>query len=299
MAKITLCDRNKLRISNIINEYETEKYFEFKKKFLESKKRDLWKFDFRKRKPGTYKVYLIQGPLTMENIEFINNNEPENSIYILSDTKGQKSELLEKISDKTLFSVYGGFKDVDYLYAERTMHRPSTLARIVKMFEQFEEGIDPEWNDIEKCFYYYGVLFKTLGHMKDDDHWTIRYDKEHKEIATSLACMIRGKGVCAGKALVFKEAMDRIGIPCKYQNTEGLHDFNIVYLDGKWRGVDLTWDSVKKGFDNFATKSHDEFVNEYGHGGYSAPYRLESLFSIEEVRKAVGNYLPTSNHSRR
>ena len=287
MAKITLVDRNKLRIANEINNYESENYFDDMKKYLESHNRDLLRYDFRKRKPGTYKVYLIKGSLTEEDVKEINNNEPENSIYILSNTKGQKSEILRKISDKALISVYGGFKDVDCLYGERTMHRPSTLAKIVKIFEQIESGINPNWSDVEKCMYYYAVLAVMLGHMSHDEHWSIRYDKEHKEIATTLSCLLRKKGICAGKALVFKEAMDRIGIPCMYQNTSGVHDFNIVYLGGKWRGVDIMWDSGtgKVRFDNFATKSHDEYVSEHGHEGYSAPHQLERLFSIDELWK--------------
>lgn len=301
MATITLVDRNKLRISNLINTYESERHFSGLKKYLESKNRPLLDYDKRKRKQGQYKVYLIEGTLNEENVKFINNNDPKNSIYLLKNTKGQSSDILCQIDNNVLFSVYGGFVDVEYMYANRTMHRPSTLTRIIKIFELIESKINHNWNDIEKCMFYYAFLVRNLGHMNGDESWSIRYDNEHIEVATSLACMIGKKGVCAGKALVFKEAMDRIGIPCMYQNTEGSHDFNIVKLGGKWCGVDITWDSGfgKTRLDNFASKSHVEYISQYGHGGYSAPYHLEKLFSTEELKKLVDNYSTTTEQRHR
>lgn len=67
--------------------------------------------------------------------------------------------------------------------------------------------------------------------------------------------------VCAGYALCFKEGMDRLGIPCYYQNHQGLHDWNVAELDGKIVGLDLTWDSYRKekcAFSYFGPANFDE-----------------------------------------
>ena len=56
--------------------------------------------------------------------------------------------------------------------------------------------------------------------------------------------------VCEGYAEGFKCIMDQIGIPCilvcgQATNSEGNtenHEWNYVQLDGKWYGIDVTWD---------------------------------------------------------
>ena len=56
--------------------------------------------------------------------------------------------------------------------------------------------------------------------------------------------------VCEGYAEGFKYIMDKIGIPCiivtgTAQNSEGTienHEWNYVQIDGKWYGIDVTWD---------------------------------------------------------
>lgn len=62
--------------------------------------------------------------------------------------------------------------------------------------------------------------------------------------------LIGKSAVCEGYAEAFKYILDDIGVPCiivsgTAQNSEGItenHEWNYVQLDGKWYGIDVTWD---------------------------------------------------------
>lgn len=50
------------------------------------------------------------------------------------------------------------------------------------------------------------------------------------------------KAVCQGYALAVEELMDRLGIPCELVSSSGAdHAWNVVYLNGKWYHMDVTW----------------------------------------------------------
>lgn len=62
---------------------------------------------------------------------------------------------------------------------------------------------------------------------------------------TSLCALLGNAGdsgpVCLGYAKAFKLCCDRLDIPCLVGwNTE--HAWNYAYVDGRWYGVDVTWD---------------------------------------------------------
>ena len=93
-------------------------------------------------------------------------------------------------------------------------------------------------------------IYKTLTEAL---HYNMDHEPEYvngKDVVRSLNGLLHGRLVCSGFALVFKEAMDRIGVPCAYQNRQGHHSWNIVELEGKLRGVELTWDCCGKNKNN-------------------------------------------------
>lgn len=231
-------------------------------------------------------VFRITGELTPESIVEMNALK-NRTTFILENTHGLTSEIIKEIdSDRVLFSVKGGldydkkdkYKSEDY--KERTYMSPKGLGHVVKYFEKVESEIDPSWSDTQKCMYAYGCLATDINYASNEDE---HLDEEliGKGVAIrSLNGILYGKLTCAGFALTFKEMMDRLGIESYYQNQKKTHSYNTVKLDGKYYGVDVTWDNTlnhghcpidENGrkyctFGNFGRDS--DFYTRHGHQNY-------------------------------
>ena len=218
--------------------------------------------------------YKIVGTLTEEDINRINSFKNRTTI-ILDNTVGLSGKLVSKIeSDRVVFSIKGG---LDYdtkekykaqKYVDRTFVSPSGLKKIIKYFEYNESLIDPNWNEFEKAMFLYNALVVDMEYAED-------YDKIQSAGTTerSLNGILYGKLVCAGFAQVYKEILDRVGIKNYYQNQKDVHAFNVIEVDGKKYGVDVTWDNNDKKNNNgkcgFGRFGHDpEFYTRHGHQLY-------------------------------
>ncbi len=230
-------------------------------------------------------VYHVEGVLTAENIAEINGFKNK-TILILENTRGLTSEVLSQIdSDRVFFSVKGGldYEKVEKYnndnYRERTMMSPKGLERAINYFEKVESEIDPNWTDTQKCMYAYNCLAVDMTYGEDADSIL-----SQGTAARGLNGILYGELVCAGFAFTFQEMMNRMGIECHYQNEKSTHAYNVVKLDGKYYGVDVTWDSYisskdsearaeakedarrKCGFQNFGRDEH--FYEQPGHLNY-------------------------------
>ncbi len=216
---------------------------------------------------GTYRV---EGEITQEDVDRINTFQIRTCL-VLQNTKGQSSEIIKQIkTDNVYFSILGGldyynkskYNNPDYI--ERTYSAPKGLTKILEYFERIESGINPEWTDIQKCMYAYNALAVDTEYVKDLDQDILSNGVTER----GLNGVLYNQLTCAGMAQTFKEMMDRLGIPCYYQNQRHVHAFNVVELDGKYRGIDVTWDCTKTdgekcSFRNFGRDP--EFYKKYGH----------------------------------
>lgn len=215
--------------------------------------------------------YYVEGEITRQDVEQINKLSGS-VVLVLKNTKGQNSEVIKNIKGNNIeFSVVGGLnyfqkqKFRSQHYIERTLIEPRELSKIINFFEKVESKIRYSWTDSQKCMYVYKTLAEAL-------HYNLDHEPEFvkgKDVVRSLNGLLFGRLVCSGFALVFKEAMDRIGIPCVYQNKRGSHSWNIVELDGKRRGVELTWDCSGKrqnknkcGFYHYGRQDSIEFYTK-------------------------------------
>lgn len=216
---------------------------------------------------GTYKV---EGEITQEDVDRINAFQIRTCL-VLPNTKGQSSEIIKQIkTDNVYFSILGG---LDYYnkekfnnpnYIERTQAAPKGLTKILQYFERIESEMNPEWTDTQKCMYAYNALAVDTEYVKD-----LKQDILSNGITErGLNGVLYNQLTCAGIAQTFKEMMDRLDIPCHYQNQRRVHAFNVVELDGKLRGIDVTWDCTKNDgekctFRNFGRDPN--FYEKYGH----------------------------------
>ncbi|MBQ6539302.1 MAG: hypothetical protein IJL76_03380 [Bacilli bacterium] len=169
----------------------------------------------------------------------------EDIIVEIENTKGQNSEIFKKFSENITISILGGLNYVnkdkynDDEYRVRTFYKPREVSNIIKTFEYIERKIDPAWNQLEKAMYVYKVFVENLNYNEYHNHATGIVDR-------NLLVLKNRRGVCAGFALLYKEAMDRLGIPCEYQNRHHHHCWNVLKLDDKYIAVDMTWDIEDK-----------------------------------------------------
>lgn len=203
-------------------------------------------------------MQIVDKVLTMEDVQLLNADK--NSSVVLKNTAGQSAEVISNLSPNVRIQVIGGYdgekkrKFNTRRIQKRTFYSPSELCEAISKFEEYEEGIDASWSDLEKAIY----IYKKFGE-------NIKYE-EFDDIKSRNLNAILGKSVCAGYAMIFKEAMDRLGVECDVITEPGVHDWNAIKIDGKWYPLDLTWEAnniQNKGIDNLTWFGQNPAFNKY------------------------------------
>ncbi len=212
----------------------------------------------------------------------------EDIIVEIKNTKGQNSEVFKRFDSNITISIMGGLDYVhkdkynDDEYRQRTFYRPRELSAIIKTFESLERKIDPSWSQLEKAMFVYKALVENLTY--NNQNATDEYDRTLRVLKTR-------RGVCAGFALLYKEMMDRLGIPCEYQNQKHHHGWNVLKLDDKYVAVDLTWDinakkAAKDGKCHFKYFANDQdFYSNKHHNIFDE--KDEKAFPITTIPEEV------------
>lgn len=119
--------------------------------------------------------YKIDGELTLENVERI-NRLAEQTYLVLDNTRGQRSEIINGITNENiLFRVLGGLdssKKKKYdrpNYIARTEVSPSGLSKVVEYYENIERQIDPNWTDTQKAMFLYGYMAEDIDYTDEKD----------------------------------------------------------------------------------------------------------------------------------
>lgn len=189
----------------------------------------------------------INGKVTCQTIENIQRQyDTSNIMIVLENTKYQAEEELRLIAQKypnVMFSVIGGLnpKKTKYNnehYQKRTYLTSMELSKIVKIYRDIEKNIDLSWSETAKAMYIYKCICDRMEYSE--------LNINGKDYSRSLAGLLYGQAVCVGFALMYKEALDRLGIECHYQNRKKHHSWNIAKLDGQYRALELTWDTYNK-----------------------------------------------------
>lgn len=84
------------------------------------------------------------------------------------------------------------------------------------------------------------------------------YD-EALRMRDGYSLLVKGKTVCAGYTEVYRELMNRAGVPCVSVASDPMnHIWNLVQIDGNWYHVDITWDDSAP--DIYGRVSHEYFL---------------------------------------
>ena len=245
-------------------------------------------------------IITINRPITENDVNKLNviSKKNPNLIVELKNTKGQNKEIIQKLNPNIKVSIIGGLnyhkkkKFDSYTYIERTMYTPNEVYQIINQFEKLERGINASWTNTEKALYIYKTLAESMHYSDSNES---QY-KNGRDIVRTLNSIVSRNAVCSGFALIYKEAMDRQGIPCLYQNQESLHSWNVLELDGKVYAIDLTWDCNRAHRKQNVVCDYKHFGLEpdfYKHPRHSLKDEQEeteyplSTFSIQELTKLV------------
>ena len=188
--------------------------------------------------------------ITYDDLKTLNNLYPNQKIVIvLKNTKLQKASDLEmfyNLFPNISYSITGGLsleklKFNNEHYQKRTYFTGMELSKIINIYSKIERGLSISWNETQKAMYIYKEL---CNHMEYSE-----IEVNGRDYSRGIGGLLYKKAVCSGFAMIYKEALDRIGIENYYQNKEGYHSWNIAKLDGHYRALELTWDTYNKSKD--------------------------------------------------
>lgn len=244
-------------------------------------------------------------PLDNSRIAAINRmSEQEEILVVFSSTKGLTTDAIRKFNSNITISIIGGLTPLkrkfnNNYYQKRTYYSPKELIEIITKFETIERNINPIWSDEEKMMYVYQKLCEYLT-----------YNESYlngRDASRNLLGMITGQSVCSGCAIIFTEAMTRLGIKCYYQNMQSNHSWNIVTIGKRSFAIDLTWDVYNKRnntcqFKYFCRESKEQFYSHEAHDVSRENEEKEyditpmSLSELEKMHKNINKakiiYLP-------
>ena len=259
---------------------------------------------------------------TINYINNIANSSNDNILIEIPNTKGINSDFIRKLDKKVSIRVAGGYTDevVNNMrnvvwngtsfsaydtYYNSVIYTKNELVSIIEELEKIESRLDSKWTDFEKFASIYTYLKSDIFY--DPDYETknkkgIIGDKDMR----SLRGLISKNAVCAGYAIILKEILDRQGIKCDYADGNG-HAWNIVNLDGKNYGIDLTWDNTQyREYGNMNSSKYfgqnpSEFARchiprkFYKHQNYASTLSKFNSKAVEKVMKSLSRELEYSN----
>ena len=228
-------------------------------------------------------MQIVDKVLTMEDVQLL--NAEKNSSVVLKNTAGQSADVISNLSPNVRIQIIGGYDgDKKKKYNERriqarTFYTPSEVCDIISKFEEYEDGIDASWSDLEKAVYIYKKFAETIV-----------YEEDNGNRSRNLNAIL-GKAVCAGYSSIFKEAMDRLGVECDIINEPRVHTWNAIKFEDKWYPLDLTWDAnniQNKGIDSLAWFGQNPAFNKYNnHNALGEDVIANNCFDAQDIADAL------------
>ena len=223
--------------------------------------------------------------MTFQNLNRFSN--PNLNFHIRGGYSKARANYWNRVNEKdsNKKSGYLGRVGVSY-YEDTNIYTLDELKTIVSSMERIESGIYSKWSDIQKLLYVYDRLREEIIYHP-------KYEKQTSYDIRTLRGLISKKTVCAGYAMIFKEMMDRLSIPCDYvegattledyQKGRTTHAWNIVTINGRNIPIDLTWDAT-----GYRQGQSDSFVNFANVERFRRSHFPSSLERIQDYSQLYG-----------
>lgn len=132
------------------------------------------------------------------------------------------------------YTSKGAVISVMLKYNETAQTLQSARQKFLNAAAKVINGASSLTTDLDKEQY----VYKALQNM-------CVYDENSDMNQSAYSVLINGSSVCAGYSRAFQYIMQQLNIPCYFCTgyaNGGYHAWNIVYIDGKYYNVDLSWD---------------------------------------------------------
>ncbi len=177
--------------------------------------------------------------------DFCRAHPNERVLIEISNTSGITPEMIRSVGNNADIRVVGPFTEEwqetypsNVNFSNAVIYSKNELGNIIQEMREIERGIHPSWSDIQKATYIYEKM-RTQIMMAPE--YGVRTDKEACSLSGFLSRETRG----AGYAVMYKEMLDRQGIESHYVQGLNQHAWNILKIDGKNYGVDLSFDNAE------------------------------------------------------
>lgn len=188
----------------------------------------------------------------------LNSGKKEYSFYCDLDYKNCQDDIKAISSDQTLLSIinnmvspFNSYKKMyitidSYNKANITVDKLYSEEEIIQINSKIDsiisEIIKEPMTNREKIKAYHDYI---INHSVYDEQRaelikqgsTNESNNSHK----ANGPLIEGKALCSGYSDAMKLFLDRLGLP-NYKISNESHIWNLVYIEGRWLHIDLTWD---------------------------------------------------------
>lgn len=129
-----------------------------------------------------------------------------------------------------------------------------------KVSELYQELITDSMSNREKIKTVHDYIINHT--VYDQEHADKFKNNEDTTVSTSNTAygpLFTGKAVCGGYTDAMALFLDKMGIP-NYKISSDTHIWNLVYIDGEWKHLDLTWDDPVVNNGSIHTLQHTFFL---------------------------------------
>lgn len=172
-------------------------------------------------------------------------NEMSPVVLTLKNINNQDPNIFSKLDSKITIRVLGGFdpnvskKYNNDSYISKSSYSPKDIVEILNMFNDIEKNINPNWTDLQKSTYAYIHLLKNTTPENINEVKERSDDRPFAQIINS-----EGGVSSSSYAIVLKELVERLGIPCKYIENQKGNAWNEIMIDGVYYPADLYFDVI-------------------------------------------------------
>lgn len=253
------------------------------------------------QKPETKEI-IISRILTENDIEKFNEMSP--IIITLKNTRGQNPSVLSKLNNGVTIRLTSAFDEKSFSkyasekYFKKSLYSPAEVATLINMLQDIEGRINPEWSDLEKATYGYVALMTQISPKRDEK--IVGSEKEQRPFAEIL----NRKADSSEYAILYKELLERIGIPCRYYENDLPHAWNEVLINGEYYPADLFYDAslnedrIKEGsfeLRNFLSDKEFYYNHEHQMDNIKQKEKQMSALDHSEIQKAIDKVMHPEN----
>ena len=177
-------------------------------------------------------------------------------------SKDDLFKVYELILSSLELQMYAPTRSYKYIYSENTgnihtvipeysytYNRAKDMKKeIDQRVEEIKNLINSNMNDIDKVKIFHDEIIYNCNYFVD----VVNYNTDELDALmkssnydNAYGALIDGVAVCEGYARAFLYLCSSVGIPCELVSgvADGVqHMWNMVYLNGQWYHIDLTWD---------------------------------------------------------